>query len=32
MLGDRWRVALQDELILNLESWLSKENVKILYN
>ncbi len=32
MLGDRWRVELQDELILNLESWLSKENVKILYN
>ncbi len=32
MLGDSWRVELQDELIFNLESWLSKENVKILYN
>lgn len=32
MLGDRWRVELQDDLILHLENWLSKENVKILYN
>lgn len=32
MLGDRWRVELQDELIDHLEGWLSKENVKILYN
>lgn len=32
MLGDSWRVELQDELIHHLETWLSKENVKILYN
>jgi DNA polymerase-3 subunit alpha len=32
MLGDRWRVELQDDLIDHLEGWLSKENVKILYN
>ena len=32
MLGDSWRVELHDELIQHLESWLSKENVKILYN
>lgn len=32
MLGDSWRVELQDDLIRNLEGWLSKENVKILYN
>ncbi len=32
MLGDRWRVELHDELIQHLEGWLSKENVKILYN
>lgn len=32
MLGDSWRVELQDDLIRHLESWLSKENVKILYN
>ncbi len=32
MLGERWRVALHDELIHHLEAWLSKENVKILYN
>ncbi len=32
MLGDKWRVELQDDLILQLENWLSKENVKILYN
>ena len=32
MLGDGWRVDLQDDLIRHLENWLSKENVKILYN
>jgi len=32
MLGDSWRVELQDDLIRHLEGWLSKENVKILYN
>ena len=32
MLGDDWRVQLQDELIRDLEQWLSKDNVKILYN
>ncbi|ABE49515.1 DNA polymerase III subunit alpha [Methylobacillus flagellatus] len=32
MLGDDWRVALQDELLHGLKSWLSDENVKILYN
>jgi DNA polymerase III subunit alpha len=32
MLGDNWRVELQDDLIRHLEGWLSKENVKILYN
>ena len=32
MLGDDWRVELQDDLIRHLEGWLSKENVKILYN
>lgn len=32
MLGDAWCVELQDELLRNLHAWLSKENVKILYN
>lgn len=32
MLGESWRVELQDDLIQHLEDWLSKENVKILYN
>jgi len=32
MLGDEWRVSLHDELLQNLNTWLSKENVKILYN
>jgi DNA polymerase-3 subunit alpha len=32
MLGDAWRVELQDELLQHLRSWLSVENVKILYN
>jgi DNA polymerase-3 subunit alpha len=32
MLGDDWRVALHDDLIAQLEHWLSKDNVKIIYN
>ena len=32
MLGDAWRVELQDELLLHLRAWLSVDNVKILYN
>lgn len=32
MLGDAWRVELQDELLQHLRAWLSVENVKILYN
>ena len=32
MLGEAWRVELQDELLQNLHAWLSKDNVKILYN
>ncbi len=32
MLGGNWRVELQDDLIHTLESWLSKDNVKIIYN
>ena len=32
MLGDAWRVELQDELLQHLHAWLSKDNVKILYN
>jgi DNA polymerase III subunit alpha len=32
MLGDAWRVELQDELLQNLHAWLSADNVKILYN
>ncbi len=32
MLGDAWRVDLQDELIHGLKTWLSADNVKILYN
>ena len=32
MLGDAWRVELQDELLQNLQAWLTKDNVKILYN
>jgi YesN/AraC family two-component response regulator len=32
MLGDAWRVELHDELLQNLTAWVSKENVKILYN
>ncbi len=32
MLPEAWRVELQDELLQNLHAWLSKENVKILYN
>ncbi len=32
MLGDAWRVELQDELLQHLRTWLSAANVKILYN
>lgn len=32
MLGNAWRVELEDDLLHRLEAWLSKENVKILYN
>ena len=32
MLGDDWRVELHDDLLKHLHAWLSKENVKILYN
>ena len=32
MLGNDWRVELQDELLHGLKGWLSDENVKILYN
>ena len=32
MLGDAWRVELHDELLQHLTDWLSKDNVKILYN
>jgi len=31
-LGDQWRVELRDELLHGLKSWLSEDNVKILYN
>jgi DNA polymerase-3 subunit alpha len=32
MLGQAWRVDLHDELINGLTDWLTRENVKILYN
>lgn len=32
MLGNDWRVDLDDQLIAGLTEWLSRENVKILYN
>ncbi len=32
MLGDPWRVELHDDLLMSLRTWLSEENVKILYN
>ncbi len=32
MLGSEWRVDLHDELINGLTAWLSRENIKILYN
>lgn len=32
MLGEAWRVDLHDDLLRGLTSWLSRENVKILYN
>jgi DNA polymerase-3 subunit alpha len=31
-LGEEWRVELRDELLHGLRSWLSEENVKILYH
>jgi DNA polymerase-3 subunit alpha len=31
-LGDSWRVDLREELLAGLKSWLSEENVKILYH
>ncbi len=31
-LGDAWRVELRDELIAGLRTWLSDDNVKILYH
>ncbi len=32
MLGNNWRVDLHEDLIAGLSAWLSRENVKILYN
>lgn len=32
VLGQEWQVELHDDLIQHLHAWLSKENVKILYN
>ncbi len=32
MLGRAWRVDLHEELIAGLTQWLSRDNVKILYN
>ena len=32
MLGSNWRVDLHEDLIASLSAWLSRENVKILYN
>jgi len=32
MLGEQWRVELHDELLAGLKTWLSDDNVKILYN
>lgn len=32
MLGDSWRVDLQDELLVGLRDWLSDDNVRVLYN
>ncbi|MDP3309028.1 OB-fold nucleic acid binding domain-containing protein, partial [Methylotenera sp.] len=32
MLGNDWRVDLHEELIAGLTEWLSRDNVKILYN
>ena len=31
MLGDAWRVELRDELLDGLKTWLSPDNVKVLY-
>ena len=32
MLGDAWRVELRDELLDGLKTWLSPDNVKVLYS
>lgn len=32
MLGDAWRVELRDELLDSLKTWLSADNVKVLYS
>ncbi len=32
MLGDSWRVELHDDLLTGLRSWLSEDNVRVLYN
>ena len=32
MLSDQWRVELREELLTGLKTWLSADNVKILYN
>ena len=32
LLSDQWRVELRDELLAGLKTWLSDDNVKILYN
>jgi len=32
MLGNNWRVDLHEDLIAGLTEWLSRDNVKILYN
>jgi DNA polymerase III subunit alpha len=32
MLGEDWYVELHDDLLRQLTTWLSKENIKILYN
>ena len=32
MLGNNWRVDLHEDLIADLTEWLSRDNVKILYN
>ncbi len=32
MLGNHWRVDLHEDLLASLTQWLSRDNVKILYN